>query len=1162
MFRFVVLSFLCLHLIPPAGAQVRANELAYGGYNGVFVASGLGLKKTLARNAPLQAGSSWSMYCWIRTDEPFPVRSLLAGAGDTTNATGGQRYFAIVDGKLALWAGSDSEFASTAMDAGKWHFLAAAFDGITATLYADGTQAARKPMSMGAIAPVLQMAPEKMPWPDSAHFNGKIADFTFTPRVLTGNEIRMLYSEPPVFDLIEFEAGSKDWPVQQRQQTGYRAPQDPDTMPKSLAPASKPIPHPLAYTGPALAARGSDEWAVSGGWRLAAAPNVEGNGAQISQPKFQTDGWFDATVPGTVLTTLIDRGVYPDPYYGLNNLAIPETLNKQDYWYRTEFTPPPSVAGRRLNLTFHGINYAAVVWLNGKQLGTIKGAFIRGVFDVTGVLAPGKVNALAIRISPPPHPGIPQEQSIRGGPGENGGILCLDGPTFIDTEGWDWIPGIRDRNTGIWQDVTLKATDVVAIGDAHVITSLPLPDTSRADVTIAVPLHNQSSAAVQGVLHAGFEGVEIAKNVTIDPGETIVPLAPSEFPRLAVSHPRLWWPNGYGAPELYRLKLTFTTSNGVSDTKTLRFGIREISYELSLLSPGGHLRRVEYSPTEAAGQEVVDVRHEGIIQTAEGWVYSLRPDAKTSPGIRSATDLRAAPYLVVKVNGVRIACKGGNWGMDDALKRVSREHLEPYFRLHRDANLNIIRNWTGQSTEEVFYDLADEYGLLVWNDFWESTQNYNVEPSDTALFLRNARDTILRFRNHPSILLWCGRNEGVPSPAVNEGLDKLVRTLDGTRFYAPSSNVVNLQNSGPYKYQEPADYFTKFGRGFAVELGVPSMPTLDSFRSFVPEAEQWPPNDTWAYHDWHQSGNGDVAPFMAILAREFGPATDLEDFERKAQMLDYVEHRAIFEGFNAHLWSPNSGRMLWMTQPAWPSTMWQILSWDYDTQASFWGVKKACERLHVQLNLPDLTTAVVNNTTRALDNLSLRARVFSLDGKTVFAHEEKINAEPNATTASFQVVLPESVASGVTFVKLELLQANGAPVSENLYWYSRDDSTYRELNGLPKAILAGSAVETRTGDIVRITVQLSNQSETLALMNRLTVRNADGTRVLPAYYSDNYVSLLAGEKRDVEIECPMSTVKGNLQIEISGWNAQPSQYVRRSGKYAIYVTFFVVNHPE
>ena len=126
--------------------------------------------------------------------------------------------------------------------------------------------------------------------------------------------------------------------------------------------------------------------------------------------------------------------------------------------------------------------------------------------------------------------------------------------------------------------------------------------------------------------------------------------------------------------------------------------------------------------------------------------------------------------MVIKVNGVRIAARGGNWGMDDMLKRVSREHLEPYFRLHRDAHVNMIRNWMGQNTEESFYALADKYGLMVWNDFWESTQTYNLEAEDPALFLANARDAILRYRHHPSIVVWCGRNEGVPQPTINSGL--------------------------------------------------------------------------------------------------------------------------------------------------------------------------------------------------------------------------------------------------------------------------------------------------------------------------------------------------------------------------------------------------------
>jgi hypothetical protein len=187
--------------------------------------------------------------------------------------------------------------------------------------------------------------------------------------------------------------------------------------------------------------------------------------------------------------------------------------------------------------------------------------------------------------------------------------------------------------------------------------------------------------------------------------------------------------------------------------------------------------------------------------------------------------------------------RGGNWGMDDTRKRVSRE---PYFRLHREANLNMIRNWVGQNTEETFYQLADEYGMMVWNDFWLSTQNYNAEPGDPALLLDNARDTVRRYRNHPSIVIWCGRNEGVPPPIINDMLIDMLREEDGTRLYSPSSNMINLRPSGPYHWVDPSLYFSKLNRGFSVELGISSFPTREAFEHAVPESDRWPVSDAWA----------------------------------------------------------------------------------------------------------------------------------------------------------------------------------------------------------------------------------------------------------------------------------------------------------------------------
>ena len=1166
MLQSVAISFCLLATVAGGHSQVVVTNDPdfYGPYDAEFLPDGDGLRKPLRKeDSVLRADLPWSLYGWVKPVEAQQAPTLVAGVGDPADEF--SRYIAFDSEHVILWMGIDNSVSGpAALGKDKWHFLAAIFDGQKFLLYSDGSEIAGGTLDWGSVSPELQMAPTFLPTPNWHHFGGKIAALTLVRRALSADEVRRLFQAHEDFSLLEFEAASKPWPVGTRGQAGYRAPQDPATMPRGLAPFSRPTATPPPPFQPSLQADGKDkeQWILAGGWSMIPAPNVTTDGAAISQASYRARDWWPATVPGTALTTMIDRGVYPDSDYGLNNLAIPESLNKQDYWYRVEFRAPKSIAGRKLTLTFEGINYEATVWLNGQSLGSIKGAFIRGTFDVSNVLKAEQTNALAVRVSPPPHPGIPQEQSIKGGPGENGGIMCLDGPTFVATEGWDWIPAIRDRDTGIWQPVTLKATSVLRIGDAQVVTTLPLPDTSRADVEIAVPLENLSNSPVTGILKASLGDILVTKQVTVEPGKSLVMLTPSEFSQLTVKQPRLWWPNGYGKPELYNLQLSLSIGGAESDRKQVRFGIREITYELSLLDSTGHLRRLEYAPTTARskGERVIDIRHEGIreIPAADpypadlppegkddwkSWVSSLAPGGESSPAVRMLDDTKVSPYLVIKVNGVRIACRGGNWGMDDSRKRVARERLEPYFRLHRDAHLNIIRNWVGQNTEETFYELADEYGLMVWNDFWESTQNYNIEAQDPELFLRNARDTILRFRNHPSIVMWCGRNEGVPQPVINEGLAELVGSLDGTRYYSPSSNAINLQHSGPYKYMDPTVYYTTLNHGFSVETGTPSFSTLESFRAWIPKEDWWPISDTWAYHDWHQSGNGGMAPFMAEMQAEFGAPTSLEDFERKAQMLDYVDHRAIFEGMNAHLWDPNSGRMLWMTQPAWPSNVWQILNSDYDTPSSYYGVKKACEPVHVQLDLSNYSVAVVNTTNDGLSGLSISASVYSIDNKLLLHHEEKKDASADATTDGFKLELaPVLTPDAVVFVKLELRNAAGELLSENFYWLGAESASYRRLSRLATTSMSVTAKSTPLGDSVRIRVDLRNDGTSASLANKLTLRNSDGSRILPAYYSDNYVSLLPGESRGIDVEYLAKEGKGTAQLSLRGWNT-PTQTV-------------------
>ena len=717
--------------------------------------------------------------------------------------------------------------------------------------------------------------------------------------------------------------------------------------------------------------------------------------------------------------------------------------------------------------------------------------------------------------------------------------MAIDGPTFVATEGWDWIPGIRDRNTGIWQPVTLKARGDVRILDPQIITDLPLPRTNEADIYINVPIANDAAVLRKVTITAMFDTVKVSRTIDAPPGESIVRFTPATDAALRIKKPRLWWPNGYGDPALHDLKLTAAVDEKVSDSISTRFGIREVSYELSLFNSKGVLRRVDVHKTDGMlqGDRLIDVSHAAIKRTPTGWVESLTPNGETSAAVRDIPATYALPHLALRVNGVRIAAKGGNWGMDDAMKRIGRDRLAPYFRLEREANLNVVRNWMGTNTEPEFYDLADENGIMVLNDFWQSTQNFQVEPQDPALFLSNVRDVVKRYRNHPSIVVWFGRNEGVPYPALNEGMDDTFAELDGTRWFTGSSNDVNLQGSGPYNYRPPAGYFTDLASGFSVETGTPSLSTLEAIEASVPPADRWPLSDTMAYHDWHFAGNGDTKTFMAALETMFGAPTSLPDFERKAQMMNLETHKAMYEGFLGHLWTKNSGRLLWMTHPSWPSNAWQLYSSDYDTSASYYGAKTANEPVHVQLNLPGNELVVVNTSQTDQPRMTAIVRVTSLDNRQLLEKTLQLDAPANATTMLDPIPLTALFArEPMVLVDLRLNAADGTPVSRNFYWRGQDIAAYRALGAMPQAKLATSVTTSidPSGERV-VTAILRNEGNVAALNVKLTLLCAGGARILPAFYSDNYLAILPGEQRSVTIRSGADAA-APAALTIRGWN--------------------------
>ncbi|MGB7719454.1 MAG: discoidin domain-containing protein [Bryobacteraceae bacterium] len=307
---------------------------------------------------------------------------------------------------------------------------------------------------------------------------------------------------------------------------------------------------------------------LSGGaWRIQRDSLVTASGETLSQPGFQDQDWLVATVPATVLSSYRNAGALPDPNFGDNQLAISDSFFYADFWYRNEFAVPPLASGRHVWLNFDGINWKAEVYLNGEKIGRIEGGFMRGRFDVTGYLRSGAKNALAVRVEKNATPGSVKEKTFES-PGLNGGALGADNPTYHASIGWDWIPTIRGRNTGIWAGVELDFTGPVTIESPFVTT------TTSGDVTIEATLRNHEARPWTGTFSGRFGNVPFETPVTLDPSsqKTITQ-------SLHVPNPKLWWPAGYGDANLYDVLLLSRDRRGaVSDTKRFHAGIRQFTY--------------------------------------------------------------------------------------------------------------------------------------------------------------------------------------------------------------------------------------------------------------------------------------------------------------------------------------------------------------------------------------------------------------------------------------------------------------------------------------------------------------------------------------------------------------------------------------------------------
>ncbi|MEV6028264.1 discoidin domain-containing protein [Streptomyces sp. NPDC052036] len=497
--------------------------------------------------------------------------------------------------------------------------------------------------------------------------------------------------------------------------------------------------------------------------------------------------------------------------------------------------------------------------------------------------------------------------------------------------------------------------------------------------------------------------------------------------------------------------------------------------------------------------------------------------------------------LRISVNGVRVFCRGGNWGWDELLRRMPAERMDAAVRMHRDMNFTMIRNWVGSSNREEFYASCDEHGLLVWNDFPNA---WAMDPPDHKTFLDLARDTVRRYRGHPSIVVWCGANEGNPPGPVDDGMRAAVRAEAPDVLYQNNSAGGIVSGGGPYGWVEPERYYSAsaYGSGsfgFHTEIGMPVVPTAATMRHLVGDEPEWPIGGAWYHHDWSTRGNQAPQNYRAAVEARLGTATDLEDFTRKAQFVNYENVRAMFEAWNAHLWQDASGLMLWMSHPAWYSTVWQTYDYDFDVNGAYYGARKACEPVHVQADPTDGRVIAVNHTPRSLTGITVSARCFDLSGRLLAPEQRKtVDVAASATTDVFTAGWDGDLPA-FHLLRLHLTDSAGRVSAQNTYWRYRDAHDMTALNRAERTRVSVDITRTgRSGPRHGLTARVRNRGAAVAAMVRVSLLDAEsGQRVLPTLYSDNYLWLLPGESRDLTLSWPARALaSGKAEVRVEGHN--------------------------
>ena len=819
-------------------------------------------------------------------------------------------------------------------------------------------------------------------------------------------------------------------------------------------------------------------------WQVQSSSAVGLDGKRLSSQDVDGSRWFDASLPATVLAVLVAHGVYPDPFRGMNFLALPgrgpahqnfsnypmpdDSPFRVPWWFRTELEPVRAAHAPHTWLELDGLNYRANLFINGilaRDCSQLVGAY-RG-FDVLldEFLVPGR-NRLALQIFPP-----------------NADDLAL---TWVD-----WNPSPPDKNLGLWRGARLRTTGAVRLQHPQMVSRLATGELSRAELTLFVTLENATHVSVTTRLSVRFEGQTAELELVLGPRERReVSLDAATLPALRVQAPKLWWPRGRGAQPLYQAELVANVNGQLSDVALLEHGIREVTSELT-----DH------------GHALFRVNREPILIRGGGWARDML--------LRSNAERELYEYECVKDLGLNTIRFEGMVESTAFLRRCDRD------------GVLVI-------------------GGFCCCDHWEKWDNWKAEDLEVAE--ESLRSELRRLRNHPSMIAWWYGSDLPPPRHVEERYLAVLAeerwpnpahssaAAKATELTGPTG----LKMAGPYDYVPPRYWLEDTERGgafgFATEIGPgPAIPPLQSLRRMLGDQHLWPPDDCWTLH----SGGGPFqsrAVFDSALSARYGAPRDVEDYVWKAQLACYEAQRAMFEAYSRRKYRA-TGVIHWMLNNAWPSLIWHL--WDHDLRAGggYFGAKKACERLHIQYDDGENTVSVVSDLPEPASSLRARIRIFDSALRERFQHESALAVLPPDGVVTI-CELPDRSDFGLThFLLLELFDGSGPgrARSRNFYWLSSEPdvidheqanwymaplkgfANFQSLAQLPEPTLA--LEEPRTEQPIT-TVTLRNVGTGLAFFVRMHLETEAGAELLPTYFCDNYVSLLPNEAMELTLRRP------------------------------------------